>query len=108
MDEKTLPAVKWSREHIRVNRAKLRQLIAALETAAAALRDEIESDATPDPFAVHVYRSRQECRRVEAHDTKSGKRSETFAITSYQQAQALGFKGGMPNWQAILWAPLPD
>lgn len=85
-----------------MNRRKLTAHLDALERLAAQLR--------ADPFAVHVYRSRRECREVERTDCKSGKRGMRFAEESYGKAIKLGYRGGVREWQAILWAsmePLP-
>lgn len=89
-----------------MNRRKLTAHLDALEKLAAQLRADLEEAERADPFAVHVYRSRRECREVERTDCKSGKRGMRFAEESYGKAVQLGYRGGVREWQAILWAPM--
>ena len=63
-------------------------LQAAITEAQEALT---EAKAEPDPLATHIYISRRHYRNMS--DTKSGKRHEREARTSWQTACELGFRG---------------
>ena len=46
-----------------------------------------------DKFAAHLYRSRREYRSACDHSGKSGKQIERCAISTFQVAESMGFKG---------------
>ena len=55
-----------------------------------------------DPLASHIFISRRHYRN--AHDTKGGKRREVAARLSYDEACALGFRGGFGAWERLMGA----
>jgi hypothetical protein len=74
----------------------------ALERLTAAIR-EVESElaamkAEQDPLASHIFVSRRHYRNV--NDTKSGKRREMTARSSFNTACELGFAAAWTNGSA--------
>lgn len=61
-----------------------------------------EMRAEHDPLAVHIFLSRRDYRKMD--DTKSGKRHERSAWTSYREASDLGFRGSIEEWRRLLGA----
>jgi hypothetical protein len=55
-----------------------------------------------DPLASHIFVSRRRYRSVP--DTKSGKRTEIAARTSWCQARDLGFRGSLEEWERLMGA----
>jgi hypothetical protein len=55
-----------------------------------------------DPLASHIFVSRRQYRN--AHETKGGKRREVAARISYNEACALGFRGGFDEWERLMGA----
>jgi hypothetical protein len=78
----------------------------ALQNLSQAIRDVEavlgEMRAEKDPLATHIFVSRRHYRN--AHDTKSGKRRDMAARTSWQQACELGFHGTLDEWQRLMGA----
>jgi len=72
----------------------LRRLSEAILEVEAALK-EMRSDH--DPLASHIFASRRQYRQ--ARDSKSGRRRETIARMSYNEASSLGFRGGFDEWE---------
>jgi len=58
--------------------------------------------AQHDPLALHIFVARRAYRHT--NDTKSGKRRETAARLSWQQACELGFRGTVGDWERLLGA----
>ena len=78
----------------------------ALERLTAAIRD-VESElsamkAEHDPLASHIFVARRNYRNV--NDTKSGKRRETMALSSFNAACELGFRGSLDEWERLMGA----
>jgi hypothetical protein len=76
----------------------------ALERLAAAIRD-VESELAAmktehDPLASHIFVSRRHYRNVS--DTKSGKRREMTALSSFNTACELGFRGRLDEWERLM------
>lgn len=61
-----------------------------------------EARARKDPFAAHVYRSRQQYRAAVENSTKSGKRIEMCLQTTYVEACHLGYAGSIRDWSEVL------
>ena len=80
-------------------RYALKQLGVAIHEAEAALE---EMRAEPDPLAVHIFVSRRQYRNMP--DTKSGKRHEREARSSWQTACDLGFRGSLGEWERLMGA----
>jgi hypothetical protein len=55
-----------------------------------------------DKFAAHLYRSRREYRSACLRAGKSGKQIERCLISTFQEAQSMGFKGDFRQWQELL------
>ena len=55
-----------------------------------------------DPLALHIFAARRRYRL--ATDTKGGKRRETAALLSYNQACELGFRGSLDEWNRLMGA----
>ena len=90
-----------SNEHMQPNRLhnalqKLTEAILEVENEVAAMK------ADHDPLASHIFLSRRQYRN--AHDTKGGKRRETAARLSYNEACALGFRGNFDEWEQLMGA----
>jgi hypothetical protein len=78
----------------------------ALERLTAAIRD-VESElasmkAEHDPLASHIFVARRNYRNIE--DTKSGKWREMTALSSFNTACDLGFRGGLDEWNRLMGA----
>ena len=58
--------------------------------------------AEHDPLAVYIFNARRQYRHTS--DTKSGKRRETAARLSWQQACDLGFRGTLAEWERLMGA----
>ena len=86
---------------MRANRLQnaLNNLGVALREADAALE---EMRAESDPLAVHIFVSRRHYRNIP--DTKSGKRHEMAARSSWQTACDLGFRGSLEEWERLMGA----
>jgi hypothetical protein len=80
----------------------LQRLSEAISEVEAALK-EIRADH--DPLASHIFASRRQYH--EARDSKSGRRRETVARMSYNQACSLGFRGGFDEWERLMGATVP-
>ena len=78
----------------------------ALERLATAIHDvEAEPAAMKrehDPLASHIFFSRRHYRNV--NDTKSGKRLEMVARSSFSTACELGFRGSLDEWERLMGA----
>jgi len=59
-----------------------------------------ELHAGKDPLAIHIFVSRRNFRGMQ--DTKSGKRRDTAAHLSWQQACDLGFRGTLGEWERLM------
>ena len=55
-----------------------------------------------DKFAAHLYRSRKEYRSVCNRAGKSGKQIERCVISSFRDAESMGFKGEFRQWEHLL------
>jgi hypothetical protein len=77
----------------------LQRLSDAISEVEAALK---EMRAEHDPLASHIFVSRKQYREVP--DTKSGKRRETLARMTYNEACSLGFRGGFDEWERLMGA----
>jgi hypothetical protein len=55
-----------------------------------------------DKFAAHLYRSRREYRSVCERAGKSGKPIERCVISTFREAETMGFKGDFRQWQEVL------
>jgi hypothetical protein len=53
-----------------------------------------------DPLASHIFVARRDYQNKS--DTKSGKRSDTVARLSWQQACDLGFRGALGEWERLM------
>lgn len=86
---------------MRANRLQnaLSNLSKAIQEAEAAL-EEMRSES--DPLAVHIFVSRRQYRNLA--DTKSGKRHEREARSSWQTACELGFRGTLGEWERLMGA----
>jgi hypothetical protein len=78
----------------------------ALERLSLVIR-EVESElaamkAEHDPLASHIFISRRRYRNV--NDTKSGKRREMTALSSFNTACELGFRGSLDEWNRLMGA----
>jgi hypothetical protein len=97
----TFGAQLCSCEQMRPNR--LQNALAALADAMREVNAAIEEmRAEHDPLASHIFVSRRNYQN--GHDTKSGKRSDTAARLSWQQACDLGFRGDLDEWRRLLGA----
>ena len=61
-----------------------------------------EMQSQRDPLATHIFIARQHYRNM--RNTKSGKRHNRAALVSFQQAQDLGFRGHLADWETLLGA----
>jgi hypothetical protein len=77
----------------------IRQLAQAISEMEAAL---LEMETDRDPLASHIFTSRRHYRHLT--DTKSGKRRETAARLSYNEACGLGFRGSFDEWERLMGA----
>ena len=77
----------------------LQRLSEAIVDVEAALK---EMRAEHDPLASHIFAARRQYR--EAPDSKSGRRRETVARMSYNDACSLGFRGGFDEWERLMGA----
>ena len=80
----------------------LQRLSEAISEVEAALE---EMSAQHDRLASHIFASRRRYR--EARDSKSGRRRETVARMSYNEACSLGFRGGFDEWERLMDAAVP-
>jgi hypothetical protein len=64
-----------------------------------------EMRAEQDPLAVHIFVARRAYRNT--NDTKSGKRRDTNARLSWQEACDLGFRGDLGEWERLMGAMNP-
>ena len=55
-----------------------------------------------DKFAAHLYRSRREFRSACERAGKSGKPIERCVISTFREAESLGFKGELRQWEDLL------
>jgi hypothetical protein len=55
-----------------------------------------------DKFAAHLYRSRREYRSACQRAGKSGKQIERCALSTFQVAESIGFKGDFRQWKDLL------
>ncbi len=55
-----------------------------------------------DKFAAHLYRSRREYRSVCQRAGKSGKQIERCIISTFRDAESIGFKGEFRQWEHLL------
>ena len=82
---------------------RLQNALAALGDAMREVNAAIEErQEEHDPLASHIFVSRRNYRNMQ--DTKSGKRSDTAARLSWQQACDLGFRGNLEEWERLLGA----
>ena len=90
-----------SAERMRAGRfySALKRLSEAISEVEATLK---EMRAEHDPLASHIFASRRQYR--EAPDSKSGRRRETVARMSYNEACSLGFRGGFDEWERLMGA----
>jgi hypothetical protein len=58
--------------------------------------------AEHDPLASHIFLARRHYRNVS--DTKSGKRDEMTALSSFNTACDLGFRGSLDEWKRLMGA----
>lgn len=80
----------------------LKQLRAAVREVDSAL-EEMTSER--DPLAVHIFVSRRRYRNMS--DTKSNKRHDMEARSSWQEAQSkYGLRLSLDEWERLLDAPL--
>jgi len=80
---------------------RLQNALAALGDAMREVNAAIEErQEEHDPLASHIFVSRRNYRNMQ--DTKSGKRSDTAARLSWQQACDLGFRGNLEEWERLL------
>ena len=89
-----------------MNSMRAARLQDALERLTAAIRD-VESElaamkAEHDPLASHIFVSRRHYRNV--NDTKSGKRREAMARSSFNAACELGFRSSLGEWERLMGA----
>jgi hypothetical protein len=77
--------------------AKLTEIQQNIEQLLAQLQSS-EHDA----FAAHLYRSRREYRSVCQRAGKGGKQIERCAISTFQIAESMGFKGDFRQWEYLL------
>ena len=59
-------------------------------------------EAEHDPLALHIFVARRHYRNT--RDTKGGKRRDTAALLSFQEACELGFRGDLGDWERLLGA----
>jgi hypothetical protein len=52
--------------------------------------------------ALHIFVARRRYRNV--NDTKSGKRREMTALSSFNTACELGFRGSLDEWERLMGA----
>jgi hypothetical protein len=82
---------------------RLQNALAALGDAMREVNAAVEEMREEhDPLAVHIFVSRRNYRNM--HDTKSGKRSDTAARLSWQQACDFGFRGTLGEWERLMGA----
>ncbi|MEY2561162.1 MAG: hypothetical protein QOG51_1577 [Verrucomicrobiota bacterium] len=82
---------------------RLQQALHSLSEAIAEVDHVLgEMRAEHDPLAVHIFVSRRAYRNT--NDTKSGKRRDTNARLSWQQACELGFRGDLEEWERLMGA----
>jgi len=55
-----------------------------------------------DPLLAVLLQSRVSYRRADEHRTKSGKRLKEMTVSTFFKAQAVGFRGGIEDWRALL------
>ena len=55
-----------------------------------------------DRFAAHLYRSRKEFRSACERAGKSGKQIERCVISTFREAESMGFKGDFRQWEELL------
>jgi hypothetical protein len=89
-----------------VRSIRLQQALTNLQQALLEVDAVIqEMRAEHDPLAVHIFVARRDYRNT--NDTKSGKRRDTSALLSWQQACDLGFRGDLGEWQRLMGAMSP-
>jgi len=83
--------------------SRLQTALDNLSVAVAAAQEALaETRAGSDPLASHIFISRRHYRQV--NDTKSGKRRESAALSSYHSAVELGFRGSLHEWERLMGA----
>src|SRR5450432_1127329 len=92
--------------YVLLNSMHSAQLSNALRNLAEAVRkvEDVlkEMQEERDPLALHIFVSRRGYRKIE--DTKSGKRHETAALLSWQEACELGFHADLNEWERLMGA----
>jgi len=82
------------------------QLQDALNNLSHAIRETEsvleEMRAEHDPLALYIFLARRSYRNV--RDGKSGKRSEREALSGWQKACDLGFRGDLDEWERLMGA----
>jgi len=96
----------FSCHYVRLNRMRPARLQDALKRLTAAIRD-VESElaamkAEHDPLTSHIFMSRRQYRNV--NETKSGRRREMTALSSFNTACELGFRGSLDEWERLMGA----
>jgi hypothetical protein len=88
-----------------MNRHNLEQAIDLAVASLEHLRQVIrEVMSERDPIAAHIYHARAIYRRAVENDSKSGRRSELAARTSWQEATRLGYPCTLGEWERLLRA----
>jgi hypothetical protein len=75
-------------------------LLKQATTEVDAALEELRSER--DPLALHIFVSRRNYRRTP--DSKSGKRQQRDAESSYSEACKLGFRGQFSEWERLMGA----
>ena len=82
---------------------RLQDALEALKNATAEVEAALQDlRGERDPLALHIFVSRRNYRRIP--DSKSGKRHQREAESSYRRACHLGFRGHFVEWQRLLGA----
>ena len=83
--------------------ARLSDSLERLRTAIRDVESELEAmKAEHDPLGSHIFVSRRHYRNT--NDTKSGKRREMMARSSFNTACELGFRGSLDEWERLMGA----
>jgi hypothetical protein len=84
-----------------MNRATFIEKLAEVQRTVEQLLARLQA-SEHDKFAAHLYQARREYRHACERPNKGNKAVERCAISSFQVAQSLGFKGEFRQWEHLL------